>query len=157
MYNFIIDDDNHSKIFIFEKNLYCIRYNVNKHYYYNDYDNDYDDDDFDDDDFNYHNDFIVNYYDILLYNNNNNNNNSNNNNNNNNNKPLNDFERLVSVKNNTVNSINNDNHKRNITLLVDNFRVFICENVYQIDGNGILLNYKLFTKQKHIITLCVPK
>ena len=43
---------------------------------------------------------------------------------------LNDFECLVSVKNNTVNSINNDNHKRNITLLVDNFRVFICENVY---------------------------
>ena len=117
MYNFIIDDDNHSKIFISEKNLYCIRYNVNKHYYYNDYDNDYDDYDFDDDYFNYHNDFIVNYYDILLYNNNNN-------------KPLNDFERLVSVKNNTVNSINNDNHKRNITLLVDNFRVFICENVY---------------------------
>ena len=144
MYNFIIDDDNHSKIFISEKNLYCIRYNVNKHYYYNDYDNDYDDYDFDDDYFNYHNDFIVNYYDILLYYNNNN-------------KPLNDFERLVSVKNNTVNSINNDNHKRNITLLVDNFRVFICENVYQIDGNGILLNYKLFTKQKHIITLCIPK
>ena len=144
MYNFIIDDDNHSKIFISEKNLYCIRYNVNKHYYYNDYDNDYDDYDFDDDYFNYHNDFIVNYYDILLYYNNNN-------------KPLNDFERLVSVKNNTVNSINNDNHKRNITLLVHNFRVFICENVYQIDGNGILLNYKLFTKQKHIITLCIPK
>ena len=144
MYNFIIDDDNHSKIFISEKNLYCIRYNVNKHYYYNDYDNDYDDYDFDDDYFNYHNDFIINYYDILLYYNNNN-------------KPLNDFERLVSVKNNTVNSINNDNHKRNITLLVDNFRVFICENVYQIDGNGILLNYKLFTKQKHIITLCIPK
>ena len=43
------------------------------------------------------------------------------------NKPLNDFERLVSLRNNIVNLINNDNYKRNITLLVDDFRIFICE------------------------------
>ena len=44
------------------------------------------------------------------------------------NKPLNDFERLVSVRNNIVNLINNDNYKHNMTLLVDDFRIFICEN-----------------------------
>ena len=44
------------------------------------------------------------------------------------NKPLNDFEHLVSVRNNIVNLINNDNYKHNITLLVDDFRISICEN-----------------------------
>ena len=39
---------------------------------------------------------------------------------------LNDFERLVSVKNNIVNLIDNDKFKHNITLLVDNIRMFIC-------------------------------
>ena len=43
------------------------------------------------------------------------------------NKPLNDFECLVSVKNDIVNLINNDNYKYNTTLLVDDFRIFICE------------------------------
>ena len=46
------------------------------------------------------------------------------------NKPLNDFECLVSVRNNTVNLINNDNYKYNTTLLVDDFRIFICEKWY---------------------------
>ena len=44
------------------------------------------------------------------------------------NKPLSDFEHLVSVRNNIVNLINNDNYKHNITLLVDDFRISICEN-----------------------------
>ena len=43
-------------------------------------------------------------------------------------KILNDFDRMVSVKNNIINLINNDNYKQNITLSVDNFRIFICEN-----------------------------
>ena len=48
-----------------------------------------------------------------------------------NNKSLNYFERLVSVKNNIVDSIkNNNNHRHDITLLADNFRVFIRENAY---------------------------
>ena len=46
-------------------------------------------------------------------------------------KPLNNFERLVSVKNNIVNLIDDDNnHKHNITLLVDNINIFVCENAY---------------------------
>ena len=46
-------------------------------------------------------------------------------------KPLNDFERLVSVKNNIVNLINNDNnHKHKITLLIDNINIFVCKNAY---------------------------
>ena len=43
------------------------------------------------------------------------------------NKPLNDFERLVSVRNNIADLISNDNCKHNITLLVDDFRIFICK------------------------------
>ena len=43
------------------------------------------------------------------------------------NKFLNNFEPLVSVTNNIVNLINNDECKYNITLLVDDFRIFICE------------------------------
>ena len=46
-------------------------------------------------------------------------------------KPLNNFERLVSVKNNIVNLIDDDkNHKHNITLLEDNINIFVCENAY---------------------------
>ena len=69
---------------------------------------DYDFVDYDDD---YDDDFIVNY-DELVYRK----------------KPLNCFERLVSVKNNIVNLINNDNHNHNISLLVDDFNILICEN-----------------------------
>ena len=43
------------------------------------------------------------------------------------NRFLNNFEPLVSVRNNIVNLINNDERKYNITLLVDDFRIFICE------------------------------
>ena len=46
------------------------------------------------------------------------------------NKFLNNFEPLVSVRNNTVNLINNDERKYNITLLVNDFRMFICEKLY---------------------------
>ena len=42
-------------------------------------------------------------------------------------KFLNNFEPLVSVRNNTVNLVNNDECKYNISLLVDDFRIFICE------------------------------
>ena len=46
-------------------------------------------------------------------------------------KPLNDFERLVSVKNNIVNLINNGNNpKHKITLLVENINIFVCKNAY---------------------------
>ena len=85
----LIDDGNHSKIFISEKNMYYIGYASD----------DDDDDDYD------------NYDELLCYN-----------------KPLNDFERLVTVRNNIVNLICNDNYKHKITLLVDDFRTFICEN-----------------------------
>ena len=44
---------------------------------------------------------------------------------------LNDFEHLVSVKNNIVNLINNDNnHKHKLTLLGDNINIFVCKNAY---------------------------
>ena len=44
------------------------------------------------------------------------------------NKVLNDFEHFVSDRNNIVNSINNDKRKHNITLLVDDYKIFICQN-----------------------------
>ena len=69
---------------------------------------DYDFVDYDDD---YDDDFIVNYDELVYHK-----------------KPLNCFERLVSVKNNIVNLINNDNHNHNITLLVDDVNIFIYEN-----------------------------
>ena len=78
----LVDDDNHSKIFISEKNLYYSSYVGGD---YCDDDNDYDD--------NYYYDYDDYDDDELLYYN----------------KPLNDFERLVSVKNNIVNLIINDN------------------------------------------------
>ena len=42
-------------------------------------------------------------------------------------KILNYFNRFVSVKNNIVNLINNDKRKHDITLLIDDIRIFICE------------------------------
>ena len=54
-------------------------------------------------------------------------------------KILNDFERFVSVKNNIVNLINNNKHNHKITLLVDDIRMFICGK-RQI---FLLLNYEL--------------
>ena len=42
---------------------------------------------------------------------------------------LNDFDRFVSVKNSFVNLINNDKLKHDITLLVDDIRMFICEKI----------------------------
>ena len=45
------------------------------------------------------------------------------------NKPLNDFKRLVSDKNNNVlNLINKDNYRHNMTLLVSDLNILICEN-----------------------------
>ena len=99
----LMDDDNRSKIFISEENLYCSSY-VGGDYC------DYCDDDDDDDDYVGY----VGYDDELVYYD----------------KPLNDFERLVSDKNNIVNLINNDNYRHNITLLVKDFEILICENVY---------------------------
>ena len=43
-------------------------------------------------------------------------------------KILNDFNRMVSIRNNIVNLINNDNYEHNITLLVDYYKIFICQN-----------------------------
>ena len=40
-------------------------------------------------------------------------------------KPLNYFERLVSVKNNIVNSSNNDDYNQTITLIINNRRIYI--------------------------------
>ena len=119
----LIDDNNHSKIFISEKKLYYISCVGDKYYDYDDFDgddhDDFDDDDYDidefddDDDDDYHDDFIVNYYDELLYYN----------------KPLNDFKRLVfDENNNIVNLINNTNYRHNITLLVDDFNILISGN-----------------------------
>ena len=44
------------------------------------------------------------------------------------NKFLNNFEPLVSFRNNIVNLINNDKCKHKITLLVDDYKIFICRN-----------------------------
>ena len=43
-------------------------------------------------------------------------------------KILNDFNRMVSIRNNIVNLINNDNYEHNVTLLVDHYKIFICQN-----------------------------
>ena len=101
----LIDDYNHNKIFISEKNLcYINRADADD----NDFVNDYDIYDYDDD---YHDDFFVNYDELVYYK-----------------KPLNCFECLVSVKNNIKNLINNDNNNHNIVLLVDDFNILICGN-----------------------------
>ena len=77
----LTDNDDHSKIFISEKNKYYIEH--------------------DDDDDN---------ESVYL-------------------KILNDFNHIEeSDRSDIVNLINNDNHKHNITLLVDDYRIFICEN-----------------------------
>ena len=121
----LIDDNDHSKIFISEKNSYFIskdcdydNYDYCDYYYDDDY-NCYDDnnDDYydydyyncnyvdDNDDYNYHDDDN----DYLYYK-----------------KPFNYFERLISVKNNTVNWINNIDYNHEITLLVSNHKICIC-------------------------------
>ena len=100
----LIDDYDHSKIFISEKKLYYIsRADANDYDFVND-------DDFVDYD-HYHDDFIVNYDELVYYK-----------------KPLNCFERLVSVKNNIKNLINSNNYNHNIALLVDDFNILIFEN-----------------------------
>ena len=120
----LIDDDDHSKIFISEKKLYytsndCDYFGVDVNDYelfdenyeffdedyenYDCYDDNYDDDNYDDDDDDY------DFYDKLYYR-----------------KPFNHFERLVSVKNNIENVISNDNYNNDITLFVNNCRILIC-------------------------------
>ena len=60
------------------------------------------------------------------------------------NKALNDFKRLVFDKNNDiVTLINKDNYRNNITLLVSDINIIISRNNNWIDGNGMLLDYKL--------------
>ena len=97
-----IDDNNHSRIFISEKTIYYTSYDYNDYhdYYDDDYDDDHYDDHYDDDD----------DAELVSYN-----------------KPLNDFERLVSVKNNIVNLVNNDNYRHKIASLVNDFEMLICE------------------------------
>ena len=68
------------------------------------FDEDYEDYDYDDDDDNDYYDF----YDKLYYR-----------------KPFNHFERLVSVKNNIENATSNDDYSQNITLIVNNRRIYI--------------------------------
>ena len=120
----LIDENDHSKMFLSEKNLYYIYnefdndYDVDgydyfdddygdyDYYYCDDYDDDYDyyyDDD-NDDDYYYDND-----YDELVYYK----------------KPLNYFERLVSVKNNILNSSNGDDYSQIITLIINSRRIYI--------------------------------
>ena len=135
----LIDDYDHSKLFISKNNLYytskdCKYYGVdvddyefndyeifdkdyeNYDYDYNNYDYDYDDYYcvYDDNDF-----YDDNYYDndYLYYK-----------------KPFNKFERLVFDKNNIVNLINNDDNDtkpllsaKEIALLTDNINIFIYE------------------------------
>ena len=109
-------------MFLSEKNLYYIcndfdndydvdgydyfdnNYGDYDYYYCDDYDDDYDYYYHDDDDYYYDND-----YDKLMYYK----------------KPLNYFERLVSVKNNIVNSSNNDDYNQAITLIINNCRIYI--------------------------------
>ena len=119
----LIDENDHSKMFLSEKNLYYIcndfdnDYDVDGYDYfdddYGDYDyyycDDYDDDydyyyDDNDDDYYYDND-----YDELVYYK----------------KPLNYFERLVSVKNNILNSSNGDDYSQIITLIINSRRIYI--------------------------------
>ena len=134
----LIDDDDHSKKFLSEKNLYYIcnnfddvydvdgydysNYDVDSYDYFDDYYGDYDyfDDDYDDDynyyycehdDDDYDNDYFYydDDYDKLAYYK----------------KPLNYFEHLISIKNNVVNSSNNDDYNQNITLIINNCRIYI--------------------------------
>ena len=126
----LIHDDDHSKIFISEKNLHytskdCNDFGVDvDDYSFNDYeffDEDYGDYSYYDDDCDYDyyykqvknfdddDDDDYNFYSKLYYK-----------------EPLNYFERLVSLKNNIVNSINNDNYNNDITLLVNNHKIYIC-------------------------------
>ena len=110
----LIDDDDRSRIFISEKNLYytsndCDYFGVDANDYklfdenYELFDEDYEDYDYDDDDNDYYD-----FYDKLYYR-----------------KPFNHFERLVSVKNNIENATSNDDYSQNITLIVNNRRIYI--------------------------------
>ena len=106
----LIDDDDHSKIFISKKKLYNVGV---KHYVYDNCD-DY-----------YYKLFYIPLNDferLVLVKNNIINLIEN--------KPSNYFERLVLAKNNIVNLIKSDNYRHNITLLLDNINIFICENAY---------------------------
>ena len=104
----LIDDDNHSRIFISENFFYYI------------YDGEYyggnfcDDDDNDDDYYDDFCDFCDDYYhdDKLVYYN----------------KPLSDFKRLESAKNNNIVNLINNNYRHKVALLVDDYRIFICED-----------------------------
>ena len=112
----LIDDNDHSKIFISKKNSYFNNrdreyldtddsdYEVNKYEFfeedYNDYDDCYydevyDDIDQDDDDYLYYK------------------------------RPFNDFESLISIKNNIVNQIDNNNHNNKINLPISHDRICI--------------------------------
>ena len=129
----LLDDYDHSKMFICKKNLYYTSkdckylgvdvddYQFNDYEFFDedyenyDYDDDYcvyDDNDFYDDDC-YDNDYL--YYK----------------------KPFNKFERVVFVKNYIVNLINNDDNDtkpllsaKEITLSIENTNLFIYENTY---------------------------
>ena len=121
-----IDDDDHSKIFISEKNLYytsndCDYFGFDVNDYklfdqnYEFFDEDYEDYDYYDKDYDYDyyykevdDDDDYNFYDKLYYR-----------------KPLNYFERLVSVKNNIVSFIKNGDYSHEITLLISNQRICI--------------------------------
>ena len=122
----LIDEDDHSKIFISEKSLYYSSNDYNDFgvddydyydenygeydYYYDDYDNDYY---YFDDDFNnkycsygYDYDYDDGYDKLVYYK-----------------KPFNYFERLVSVKNNIENWIYNDDYDEDITLIINSLGV----------------------------------
>ena len=124
----LIDEDDRSKMFLSEKNSYCIcnnfddNYDVDGYGYFDDdygdyyyFDYDYDDDDHycdvDDDDVYYYK-YDISYndgYDELVYYK----------------KPLNYFERLVSVKNNIVTATSNEDYNQNITLIVNSRKIYI--------------------------------
>ena len=139
----LIDDDNHSKIFISEKNKYHIKYDENRTMHLNFLNSfkSFEIDVIDLTDNYYKIDIsdIKKYCTILLtddiytgrmfiseknkyytkYDNDNNESVYY--------KILNNFNRFVSVKNNIVNFINDDKCKHGITLLVDAIRMFICD------------------------------
>ena len=44
------------------------------------------------------------------------------------NKPLSDFKRLESAKNNNIVNLINNNYRHKVALLVNDYRIFICED-----------------------------
>ena len=121
----MIDDNDHRKIFISEKNSYFISKDC-------DYDNDDYCDYYYDDDYNCYDDDNDDYYDYDYYNRNYVDDNDDYNYHDDDNdylyykKSFNYFERLISVKNNIVNWINNIDYNHEITLLVSNHKICIC-------------------------------